>query len=100
MSRGVYNIDLVVIAPVFPECCCGSRGNGYPPFLLLNHPVHLGIAIVYLPQPVGTSGKEQYPFGCGGLSGINMCHDPDVSGIFQVVVHFLHCCYGAYAIKT
>jgi hypothetical protein len=36
---------------------------------------------------MGTTGKEQNTFSCCGLTGIDVSHDSDISGIFQVIVH-------------
>jgi hypothetical protein len=36
---------------------------------------------------VSTTGIEKNPFRSGRLPGIDVSHDSDVSGIFQVGVH-------------
>jgi hypothetical protein len=38
---------------------------------------------------VGTTGIEQNTFCCGGLTGIDVSHDSDVPGIFEVLVHLV-----------
>jgi hypothetical protein len=38
---------------------------------------------------MGTTGIEQNTLCRGGLTGIDVGHDPDVSGIFQILIHYL-----------
>jgi hypothetical protein len=42
---------------------------------------------MYLPHAMGTTRVEQNTFCRRGLTGINVGHDSDVSGIFQVLIH-------------
>ena len=87
VTRGIYNIYLIVFIPVFPERRSSSRGDCNSSFLLLNHPVHLCITIMHLAHPVSTAGIEQNTLCRCRFTGINMGHYSDVSGIFQAGVH-------------
>ena len=57
VAGGIDDIDLVV-APIGG----GRRAlNGDSPFLLLGHPVHRGLAVVYLADAVDLPGIEKDP---------------------------------------
>ena len=59
----------------------GSRGSdGDAALLLLSHPVHGGGAVMGLTDLVVDAGVVEDTLG-GGLTGIDMGHDTDVSGI-------------------
>ncbi|OQB55907.1 MAG: hypothetical protein BWX96_03276 [Bacteroidetes bacterium ADurb.Bin145] len=87
MPGSIYYIDLIIFVIIFPVSsrCCRRYCN--PALLFLNHPVHLGISVMNLSHTVGTTGIEQNPFCCCGLPRINVGHDPDIPGIFQIFVH-------------
>ena len=78
VARCVDDVD----AMVFPETGRGSRGDRYPTFPFLLHPVHSGRAIMYLAHTVQSAGIEQDPFGDRGLTGIDVRHDADISNLF------------------
>ena len=52
MARGVYNIDLMIIPGA--GCCC--RGDRYPSFLLLFHPVHDSCTLMDLAHLIRATG--------------------------------------------
>ncbi len=79
VSRSVNQVNLIDIAVPSPVTCCGSRGNGDTSLLLLNHPVHRSCTIVHLTNLVGQSGVVQDTFRRGGLAGIDVRHDADIS---------------------
>ena len=66
VARGVDDLDAVVLTVLVPEAGGSSGGNGYAALLLLNHPVH------------------------GGLTGIDVGHDADVTGIGKLVLRLSH----------
>ena len=61
-----------------PEHGCGGGSNSYAALALLGHPVHNGVTVVDLAQPVGQASIEQDSFSCRRLSRVDMSHDPDV----------------------
>jgi hypothetical protein len=70
------------IDPVpFPETGGGRRSNGYPPLLLLFHPVHNRRAFVYLSHFIRDPGIIENPLGRSGLTGINMSHNPYIPNL-------------------
>jgi hypothetical protein len=79
VPRGVDDVD-PVIAPG-----SGGRGgrDGDPALLLLLHPVHDSRALVYLSHLVGSAGVEQDALGRRRLTGVDVRHDPDVSGLLE-----------------
>ena len=79
VAGGINDIDTLAL----PETSGCSRGNGNTSFLLLCHPVHGSCAFVSFTQLVCFTCVEQDTLGCGGLSGVNMSHDTDISGIFE-----------------
>ena len=48
---------------------------------LMNHPVHRGAAVVHLADLVGLTRVEKDSLGCGGLTGVDVGHDADVTSI-------------------
>jgi hypothetical protein len=38
---------------------------------------------------MGTTGVKQNTFCRSGLTGIDVSHDSDVPGIFQILIHYL-----------
>ena len=52
---------------------------------------HVGVgdrgALVHVAHPVRKPAVEQHPLGDGGLSGIDVGNDADISEVFDVVGH-------------
>ena len=71
-------IDDVVLA-FFPRTICRGRGYGNAPFSFLGHPIHDGRSLVDLADLVDTSGVIQHPLCGGGLAGVNVRDNSDVS---------------------
>jgi hypothetical protein len=67
----------------FPETGGGSGSNGDTSFLLLRHPVHGRRTVMGLTNAVVDTGVEQDTLGSRGLTGIDMSHDTNVSGLFK-----------------
>ena len=82
MSRGIDQVDLVLIALVVPECGRSGRGDRDTALLLLNHPVHGSCSFVRFTDLVGLTRVEKDSLGCGGLTGVDVSHDADVTSIF------------------
>ncbi len=91
VARGVDDVDtvgvffrrygIVMIARRRPVTGGRGGGDGDTTLLLLNHPVHGSPAVVRLADPVDPSGVEQDPLGGRRLSGVDMRHDPDITGM-------------------
>ena len=75
VARSVDNVNAVIP----PETGGGSTGDGDASLLLLNHPVHGGSALMGLAKFVIYTGVVQDAFSRGSLTGIDMCHNTDVS---------------------
>ena len=75
MTGRIDNVDTVVL----PGASGGSRRDGNSTLLLLLHPVHGRTSLVDLTDLVRLSGVEQDTFRRGGLSGVNVRHDSDVT---------------------
>ena len=82
MSRGVDQVDLVLVAHVVPESGRCSRGDRDAALLLLNHPVHDGSAFVRFTDLVGFARVEKDSLRRGGFTGIDVSHDTDIASIF------------------
>ncbi|MBA7670061.1 hypothetical protein ES703_78204 [subsurface metagenome] len=78
MAGGIDDVDAMAV----PEAGGGSRGNGYAPLFLLIHPIHSGRPIVNLTHPMNPSRVVKDALGSGGLTGIDVGHDPDVANVF------------------
>ncbi len=74
VAGGVDDVDPVVP----PQAGRGRRGDGDAALALLDHPVHLGGALVDLSDLVGLARVVQDPLGRGGLARVDVGHDPDV----------------------
>jgi hypothetical protein len=72
-----------VYAIASPMASGSGGGDGYSPLLLLLHPVHRSIAIVCLTKLVVDTCIEQNSFAGGGLSGIDVSHDTDISSTLK-----------------
>ena len=79
VAGGINDIDPVPL----PETGGRGGGNGDTSLLLLHHPVHGRAAVVDLSQLVRLARVEQDPLGGCGLSGVDVRHDTDVSGILK-----------------
>ncbi|CBH24153.1 Translation elongation factor G (EF-G) [Salinibacter ruber M8] len=79
VARRVDDVDPVVI----PVAGGGRRGDGDAPLLLLLHEVHGRGPLVHLPHPVQPPGIKENALREGGLPGINVGHDADISGLLQ-----------------
>ena len=76
VSGSIDDVDTVAV----PICGGCGGGDGNTSFLLLNHPVHGGAAIVSFTDFVVNTGIVKYAFGCGSLSCVDVSHDTDISG--------------------
>src|SRR5690606_12613734 len=83
VSGRVNNVDMKIA----PMAGGGSRSNGDPPLLLLDHPVHRRRPFMDLSHPVNLAGVKKDPLGCCGFSGVNMRHNPNVSNSFKLKSH-------------
>ena len=81
MSRGVDQVDLVLVALVLPESGRSSRGNRNTALLLLHHPVHHGSTFVRFADLVRFTRVEKNSFRGGRLTGIDVSHDTDIASI-------------------
>ena len=79
VPRSVYQVDFVLVTVVVPIGGGSSGGNRDTTLLLLNHPVHRSGTIVHLTNLVRQTRIEQDTLGSGGLTGIDVCHNADVS---------------------
>ena len=81
VSGGVYQVDAVRLALlVHPPLRGGGCGSyGYTALRLLFHPVHSRLTFVHFAYLVHKSGVVQYSFAGGGLTGVNVSHDADIS---------------------
>ncbi|MPM85396.1 hypothetical protein SDC9_132477 [bioreactor metagenome] len=80
VAGGVDDVDLDVV----PVAGGGGGGDGDAALLLLLHPVHRGGALVGVADLVVDTGVEQDAFSGGGLTGIDVRHDPDVADLGEV----------------
>ena len=84
VAGSVDQVDLIGISVVVPERRRRGRGDGDAPLLFLDHPVHRGRTFVDLTDLVGLSGVVEDALGRGGLTGIDVGHDADVTGVFKI----------------
>ena len=75
VARGINDVD----GMSFPGTGRCSRSNRDPTFLFLTHPVHGSGAVVDFADLMGLTGIEQDTFRGGRFTGINVCHDADIS---------------------
>ena len=68
-----------------PEASGRGRGDGDTTFLFLDHPVHGGLAFVNLADLVGTAGVEEDTVSSSRLTGVDVGHDTDITGVWEVV---------------
>ena len=81
VSRGVDQVDLILVVFVLPECGRRSRGDRDAALLLLNHPVHRSAALVHLADLVGLTRVKKDTLRRGGLTGIDVGHDTDITRV-------------------
>ena len=79
VTGSVNDVDAVL----FPETGGRSGGDGNTTLLLLLHPVHGRSAVMRFTDLVVDTGVVQNTLGGGRLTGIDVCHDADVSGFFK-----------------
>jgi len=82
MAGSVDNINLCIL----PETACGGGGNGDPAVLFLGHPVHGGLAVIDLADPVTLSCVVQDSFRGSRFSRVYV-------GDYSYVAHVLHSIY-------
>ena len=75
VAGGVDDVD----ANIFPDAGGRRRGDGDAALLLLRHPIHRRGAFMDLTDAVRASCIEQDALRRGGLTGIDVGHDADVS---------------------
>jgi len=79
VSGRIDDIDVAVA----PLASCRGGGDGDAPLLLLLHPVHYGGAFMHFTNLVCAAGVIKDALGRGGLTGINVGHDPDVAHLLE-----------------
>ena len=79
VTRSVDDVDTAAV-PVAGRCCGCDRDAS---LLFLLHVVHGSSTIVSLTQFVVYTCIKQDTLRGSGLTGINMSHDTNISGIFQ-----------------
>ena len=79
MARGVDDIDAVIDAVAFPETGGRSAGDRNAALLLLLHPVHGRRTLMHFTDLVRDTGVIEDPLRSGGLAGIDVRHDADIS---------------------
>lgn len=84
VTRGVDDVDRVVVVLKRPVTGGGSRGDRDATLLLLLHPVHGGSAVVDFTDLVADAGVEEDPLGGGRLARVDVGHDADVAHLGQV----------------
>jgi hypothetical protein len=80
VAGGVDDVNAVLVpVAVRPETGCGRRSNGDAALLFLGHPVHGGGALVGFANLVVHACVKQDALRGGGLTGVDVGHDADVS---------------------
>ena len=74
---------MMLICDVAPLAGRGGRGDGDTALLLLLHPVHGGGAFMDFADLVGPAGVIEDALGRGGLTGIDVRHDADISHFLE-----------------
>jgi len=72
-----------VYTMTFPVASCSSGGNCNTSFLLFFHPVHRCRTLVSFSQTVCFTRIEENSLSRGGLTGIDMSHDTDITCILK-----------------
>ncbi len=83
VPRGVNQVDFIFVARILPESGGSGRGDGDTTLLFLLHPVHSGSAVMNFSDLMRKTGIEQNTLGSCGLTGIDMSHNADISGVFK-----------------
>ena len=86
VSRSVNQVELILVTIIVPECSGSGRSDGDTALLLLLHPVHGSCTFVNLTDLVGLTGVEKDTLGRGGLTGIDVGHDTDVTSQVEVLL--------------
>ena len=60
-----------------------GAGNSDTAFLFLNHPVHGSGTFVNFAEFMTQTAIEEDTFRKGSLTGVDMCHNPDITGISE-----------------
>ena len=79
VTWSVNNIYLIV----FPVSSCGCRTDCNSSFLFLRHPVHCSLTVINFTDFMNFSCIIKNSFCCCSFSGINMCHNSNISHFFQ-----------------
>ncbi|MNI12800.1 hypothetical protein D3C73_659960 [compost metagenome] len=79
VPRGINNINAVT----FPSSGRSGGSNRNSTLLFLFHPVHRCCTFVHFTDFVYFTCIVKNPLCCCCLTSINMCHDPDITCIFQ-----------------
>ena len=91
VARGIDDVDLelllLVMGLTIPEAGGGRGLDGDAALLLLSHEVHRRGAIVGLADLVVLAGVVQDTLGGGGLAGIDVSHDADVTDLVEISKH-------------
>ena len=91
VARRIDDVDLELIARVMglavPEARRRGGLDGDAALLLLGHEVHRRSAVVGFADLVVLTGVVQNTLGSGGLTGIDMRHDADVTNLVEVGKH-------------
>src|SRR5699024_12457279 len=75
----IMNVDSMV----YPFSSCCRRCNCNATLLLLFHPVHFCSTFMCFTKFMNTACIEKNTFGCCCLSCINVCHNTDITCLFQ-----------------
>ena len=81
----VDDLEAVRLVVLLPEARGGGSGDGHAALLLLDHPVHGSGAVVHLADLVRLARVVQDTLGSGGLTGIDVGHDAEVTREFQII---------------
>ena len=84
VAGSVDEVDLVVV-PVGSD---GGRGDGDATLLLLLHKVHRSLSVVSLTDLAFHAGEKEDTFRNGGLTGIDMGGNTDISKLGYLIAHF------------
>ena len=79
VSRSINQVNLKLLIIPCPVTGRGSGSNRNSALLLLGHPVHRSGSVVHLTNLVRLTRIEQDTLRGGGLSGIDVSHNTDVS---------------------
>ena len=78
MARSINDVD----AAIHPVACRCRRRNRNAALLFLLHPVHNGGSLVHLAHLVSATRIIEYSLGDGGLTGINVGNECNISDVF------------------